>query len=124
MDALEYDHEANEKYNIDDYKELAAMYPIVDDRDKKVADNWVQRHPHMQRLTGVHPFNSEPMRLPELLDFGFISPVNLHIVRDHGAVPKIKWEEHKRAYPCQICSFMMYCSVVCLNEHSTILRRD
>lgn len=84
----------NDKPNPDDYKDKAAYYPQVDERDGKVADNWVKRHPSMIRLTGVHPFNSEPP-LPELLDHGFISPVNLHIVRDHGAVPKIKWEEHK-----------------------------
>jgi DMSO/TMAO reductase YedYZ molybdopterin-dependent catalytic subunit len=46
------------------------------------------------RLTGKHPFNVEAS-LPELYDYGFISPVNLHIVRNHGAVPKCDWDTHK-----------------------------
>jgi hypothetical protein len=99
---VEFVEDHNDKPNPDDYKHLAAYYPQVDERDGKVADNWVKRHPSMIRLTGVHPFNSEPP-LPELIDHGFISPVNLHIVRDHGAVPKIKWQEHKRACPASAC---------------------
>lgn len=55
---------------------------------------WVKRHPHLIRLTGKHPFNVEAP-LPEMYDYGFISPVNLHIVRNHGAVPKLNWETHK-----------------------------
>jgi hypothetical protein len=95
-----YDDSINEQFadDLEHYKPLAAHYPEVDLRDLKVADKWVQRHPHLIRLTGVHPFNVEPP-LPELLDYGFYSPVNLHIVRNHGAVPKIKWEEHRRTQP-------------------------
>ena len=51
------------------------------------------RHPDMVRLTGRHPFNVEPP-LPKLMDHGFITPAALHYVRNHGAAPKIKWEEH------------------------------
>ena len=47
----------------------------------------------MVRLTGKHPFNTEPP-LPLLMEHGFITPAALHYVRNHGAVPKIKWEEH------------------------------
>jgi len=81
-----YDESINEQFadDLEHYKPLAAHYPEVDLRDLKVADKWVQRHPHLIRLTGVHPFNVEPP-LPELLDYGFYSPVNLHIVRNHGA---------------------------------------
>jgi DMSO/TMAO reductase YedYZ molybdopterin-dependent catalytic subunit len=91
-----YDESINEQFadDLEHYKPLAAHYPEVDLRDLKVADKWVQRHPHLIRLTGVHPFNVEPP-LPELLDYGFYSPVNLHIVRNHGAVPRIKWAEHR-----------------------------
>lgn len=72
---------------------LAQEYPEVDERDKKTPDAWVKRHPHLIRLTGKHPFNVEAP-LPELFDYGFISPVNLHIVRNHGAVPKREWDTH------------------------------
>ena len=56
-------------------------------------DEWVPRHPDLVRLTGRHPFNVEPP-LPKLMDHGFITPAALHYVRNHGAAPKIKWEEH------------------------------
>lgn len=41
----------------------------------------------MLRLTGAHPFNAEaPLSL--LYDSGFLTPTNLHFVRNHGAVPE------------------------------------
>jgi nitrate reductase (NAD(P)H) len=70
----------------------------------------------MVRLTGRHPFNTEPP-LPLLMEHGFITPAALHYVRNHGesassrpphpissheprspaagAVPKISWHEHR-----------------------------
>ena len=30
-----------------------------------------------------------------LMDKGFITPVSLHYVRNHGAVPKLDWDSHK-----------------------------
>ena len=57
-------------------------------------DDWVERHPEMIRLTGRHPFNSEPP-LDKLYDAGFHTPTQLHIVRNHGAVPKLEWETHE-----------------------------
>jgi len=74
-------------------KYLAQMWPEVDARDAKTPDDWVKRHPELIRLTGKHPFNVEAP-LPLLYDYGFISPVNLHIVRNHGAVPKCEWDTH------------------------------
>jgi len=65
----------------------------IDAKDVDTPDNWVPRHPDMVRLTGKHPFNTEPP-LPLLMEHGFITPAALHYVRNHGAVPKIKWEEH------------------------------
>jgi len=65
----------------------------IDARDVDTPDNWVPRHPDLVRLTGKHPFNVEPP-LPVLMEHGFITPAALHYVRNHGAVPKIKWEEH------------------------------
>jgi nitrate reductase (NAD(P)H) len=47
------------------------------------------------RLTGRHPFNVEP--IPSRLFESYITPPSLHYVRNHGAVPQIKWEEHRLA---------------------------
>ena len=91
-DGIEYD--ANEEKDPEQFKHLAAQFPQVDERDAKTPDAWVKRHPDLVRLTGKHPFNVEAT-LPQMLDFGWVSPVNLHIVRNHGAVPQLKWDEHK-----------------------------
>lgn len=32
---------------------------LLDSRDESTADNWIERHPSMVRLTGKHPFNAE-----------------------------------------------------------------
>lgn len=66
----------------------------IDEKDKKTPDDWVIRHPDMIRLTGRHPFNSEPPPR-KLYEYGFITPTSLHYVRDHAAVPKIDIQEHK-----------------------------
>lgn len=42
----------------------------------------------MVRLTGRHPFNSEP--IPKRLFDSFITPPSLHYVRNHGAVPQVR----------------------------------
>jgi nitrate reductase (NAD(P)H) len=65
----------------------------LDSRDAKNADHWVPRNPRMNRLTGIHPFNSEAP-LSELRDHGFITPPRLHIVRNHGKVPELSWASH------------------------------
>jgi hypothetical protein len=51
------------------------------------------RHPDLLRLTGRHPFNVEPK--PARLFESYITPPSLHYVRNHGAAPRIKWEEHR-----------------------------
>ena len=52
-----------------------------------------------------------------LMEKGFITPVSLHYVRNHGAVPKLDWDTHKvkvllcdtlytllqRSLPCPVC---------------------
>uniref|UniRef100_A0ACD5ZAY1 Uncharacterized protein n=1 Tax=Avena sativa TaxID=4498 RepID=A0ACD5ZAY1_AVESA len=63
---------------------------VKDPRDEATSDAWVKRHPALVRLTGKHPFNSEPP-LPRLMSHGFITPAPLHYVRNHGAVPKADW---------------------------------
>ena len=66
----------------------------VDPRDAKTPDAWVPRHPGLIRLTGIHPFNVEP-HLSNLMDCGLITPAPLHLVRNHGAVPKLDWDTHR-----------------------------
>jgi nitrate reductase (NAD(P)H) len=64
-----------------------------DYRDAGCPDQWITRDGRLVRLTGKHPFNCEPpTRL--LHQFGFITPSSLHYVRNHGACPKLTWEEH------------------------------
>ena len=54
----------------------------------------MNRHRELVRLTGTHPFNVEPP-LPLLMECGFITPVNLHLMRNHGAVPNLSWDSHR-----------------------------
>ncbi|KAL3353659.1 hypothetical protein AABB24_018401 [Solanum stoloniferum] len=65
---------------------------IHDTRDEGTSDNWIQRNFSLIRLTGKHPFNSEPP-LARLMHHGFITPVPLHYVRNHGPVPKASWAD-------------------------------
>ncbi|EEF48413.1 nitrate reductase, putative [Ricinus communis] len=74
---------------------------ILDPRDEGTADNWVERHPSMIRLTGKHPFNSEAP-LTQLMHHGFITPVPLHYVRNHGPVPKASWKD----WTVEICGLV------------------
>jgi len=55
--------------------------------DVNTKDDWVPRDPKMIRLTGRHPFNSEPP--PADLMNSHITPAKLHYVRNHGPVPKV-----------------------------------
>ncbi|KAG6511813.1 nitrate reductase [NADH]-like [Zingiber officinale] len=61
-----------------------------DPRDEGTADAWIPRNPSLIRLTGKHPFNCEPP-LARLMHHGFVTPVPLHYVRNHGAVPRGDW---------------------------------
>ncbi|KAL3687448.1 hypothetical protein R1sor_013757 [Riccia sorocarpa] len=64
----------------------------VDSRDIGTSDEWIERKPSLVRLTGRHPFNCEaPMS--ELMDAGFITPANIHYVRNHGYVPRGNWDD-------------------------------
>ncbi|KAI8140685.1 hypothetical protein BJV82DRAFT_622125 [Fennellomyces sp. T-0311] len=66
----------------------------VDPRDENTPDNYVKRDPDMLRLTGKHPFNSEPP-LKMLEQAGFVTPNQLHFVRNHGPVPQLVEDEHR-----------------------------
>lgn len=65
---------------------------VLDPRDDGTSDSWIKRNTTMVRLTGKHPFNSEPP-LTRLMQHGFITPVPLHYVRNHGAVPRASWDD-------------------------------
>lgn len=58
------------------------------DQDKNTPDAHVPRDPRLIRLTGVHPFNTEPP-LSDLFDEGFLTSPELFYVRNHGAVPEV-----------------------------------
>ena len=66
----------------------------VDERDMKCADSWVPRHPDLIRLTGKHPFNAEPPH-EDVMNAGWLTPVSMHFVRNHGAVPRLEWSTHR-----------------------------
>uniref|UniRef100_P08619 Nitrate reductase [NADPH] n=1 Tax=Neurospora crassa (strain ATCC 24698 / 74-OR23-1A / CBS 708.71 / DSM 1257 / FGSC 987) TaxID=367110 RepID=NIA_NEUCR len=53
--------------------------------DLKTPDHLI-RDPRLIRLTGSHPFNVEPP-LTALFEHGFLTPQNLHYVRNHGPIP-------------------------------------
>ena len=65
----------------------------ADVRDKGTPDEWVSRDGRLVRLTGKHPFNVEPP-LSVHHQYKFITPASLHYVRNHGACPKLTWEDH------------------------------
>jgi nitrate reductase (NAD(P)H) len=71
----------------------AQIETSIDGVDAQTPDNWIARSPHMIRRTGQHPMNSEA-ELSVLYDAGLITPNRLHYVRNHGAVPRLYWEEH------------------------------
>lgn len=68
----------------------------IDEADETTPDNWIPRSSELIRLTGKHPVNAEAP-LHRLFESGFITPNELHYVRNHGAVPRILWELHKVA---------------------------
>lgn len=66
----------------------------VDAKDADTPDAWIPRDPRIQRLTGRHPLNCEPP-MDVLMASGFITPPSIHYVRNHGAVPRIDWANHR-----------------------------
>lgn len=87
------DDDDENEYALAIKKANAELEPsVLDSRDEFTADNWVERNPSMVRLTGKHPFNAEAP-LPRLMHHGFITPVPLHYVRNHGQVPKAAWDD-------------------------------
>jgi len=77
--------EAKESMPLD--KAPGALLKDIQPEDHKTKDDWVARHPKMIRLTGRHPFNSEPP--PAELASSYITSPELHYVRNHGPVPQV-----------------------------------
>ncbi|KAL4273638.1 hypothetical protein GQ457_13G021360 [Hibiscus cannabinus] len=99
VDPNNYDSSSDDEDNqTDPYKAMVVKSnnevepPILDARDEATADNWIERNPSLVRLTGDNPFNGEPPS-NRLMHHGFITPVPLHYVRNHGAVPKASWDD-------------------------------
>ncbi|KAK9162181.1 hypothetical protein Syun_003083 [Stephania yunnanensis] len=99
--ASAYDYSSDEDERDEFYRDLKTQIrkinlelepSIHDPRDESTADLWISRNPSMIRLTGKHPFNSEPP-LTRLMHSGFITPVPLHYVRNHGPVPNAMWAD-------------------------------
>lgn len=65
-----------------------------DERDLGTPDEWIARHGESIRLTGRHPYNASPP-VPALMEAGFLTPGHLHFTRNHGAVPRLDWDNHK-----------------------------
>ncbi|KAH3670377.1 hypothetical protein OGAPHI_000892 [Ogataea philodendri] len=89
--------EVNYVFELKKIKDITELpFPIRQDEplkevlsiDQKTKDHHVPRDPELLRLTGSHPFNCEPP-LSKLYDSGFLTPVNLHFVRNHGPVPQV-----------------------------------
>ena len=65
----------------------------IDGADAQTPDNWIPRSSALIRRTGPHPLNAEAP-LATLLEAGLVTPNALHYVRNHGAVPRLYWDEH------------------------------
>jgi len=75
--------------------EAKTIYDVpVDHRDVGTPDAWLPSDGRLIRLTGKHPFNAEPPASVHQ-KYKFITPTSLHYVRNHGASPRLKWEDHK-----------------------------
>ena len=77
----------NQCKNVIEYPKDDSNEFSVDPRDVGTSDSWIKRNPNLIRLTGRHPFNSEPP-VDLLMSHGFLTPTSLHYVRNHGYVPK------------------------------------
>lgn len=103
------DYSSDEDDFNSDYQEMIEMAnaelepSVYDPRDAGTSDNWIERNSSMVRLTGKHPFNSEAP-LPRLMHHGFLTPVPLHYVRNHGAVPHASWD----TWTVEICGLVKH----------------
>eukprot|EP00547_Thalassionema_nitzschioides_P003977 CAMPEP_0194202222 /NCGR_PEP_ID=MMETSP0156-20130528/2296_1 /TAXON_ID=33649 /ORGANISM="Thalassionema nitzschioides, Strain L26-B" /LENGTH=867 /DNA_ID=CAMNT_0038927653 /DNA_START=77 /DNA_END=2680 /DNA_ORIENTATION=- len=91
---LNKDGETPPNEKIDGAKNMFDLKEFPDHRDVGTPDEWIPRDGRLVRLTGRHPFNVEPP-ISIHKEYKFITPSSLHYVRNHGACPNLKWEEHK-----------------------------
>ncbi|PXF44458.1 Nitrate reductase [NADH] 2 [Gracilariopsis chorda] len=66
----------------------------VQEIDVGTPDDWIPRSSDLIRLTGAHPFNCEPP-IAQLYDQGFVTPLSLQYVRNHGRSAMIEWADHR-----------------------------
>lgn len=66
----------------------------IQEHDVGTPDDWIPRSPDLIRLTGAHPFNCEPP-IAQLYDQGFVTPLSLQYVRNHGRSAMIDWGAHR-----------------------------
>jgi len=91
--SLNKDDETPPEDVIENAKTMWDVKGFPDHRDVGTPDEWIPRDGRLVRLTGRHPFNVEPpMSIHN--KYKFITPCSLHYVRNHGACPDIKWDEH------------------------------
>jgi nitrate reductase (NAD(P)H) len=74
-------------------KSYTDLEKFPDYRDVGTPDEWLPRDGRLVRLTGRHPFNVEPP-MSELRKTRFLTPSSLHYVRNHGACPRLTWDDH------------------------------
>jgi nitrate reductase (NAD(P)H) len=89
---LNKDEDTPPESAIQNAKSLYDLESFPDYRDKGTPDEWLPRDGRLVRLTGRHPFNVEPP-MSILNQYKFITPSSLHYVRNHGACPKLTWED-------------------------------
>lgn len=101
LDCLKYEQEyrssmrRNDGKGFSPYKDdNAQLSAQIDEADQFSPDSWIPRSDQLIRLTGKHPLNAET-KLSTVFDAGLITPVGIHYVRNHGAVPHLLWENHK-----------------------------
>jgi len=88
------EEQAPPKAEIEKASSYLDLQQFPDHRDVGTPDEWIPRDGKLVRLTGRHPFNAEPT-VSDLGKARFITPPSLHYVRNHGACPRLSWEEHK-----------------------------
>lgn len=90
---LDKEHDTPPADKVEKAKDMWDLKEYHDYRDAGTPDEWIPRDGRLVRLTGRHPFNVEPP-LSVLNETRFLTPSSLHYVRNHGACPQLKWDEH------------------------------
>lgn len=89
---IEEDFSSRDRQNGNSGRDEQSWPSIIHPRDEGTAKMGIKRSPSLIPHTGKHPFNAEPP-LDLLMRHGFITPVPVHYVRNHGPVPTANWSE-------------------------------